>query len=548
MHRSVITVSTAACLALLALSGCPDPEGKFNEFNDKTADARKVVLVDTGQGSLADVSGTFLLSISPSIAPSSYLQFTSTNTFTANDDPTTGGKLVIDLQPIATAPGKATREPVGTLIHGEADVDANGAFEMDLGVQDVVGDANPISGSAITATLKLIGSIKSEDLMCGSIEGDVTAPLQAPLAGSTFGFIRIEKTDAATLPEPVAVCPKETGGPDAGGTDASTADVADAGPTDDAADAGDVVTGPPACPGADLSGTYTIQFITDLQKTSGEDPRTLALELTADATEGICYTGSLLSTDNPGEQLATISSVVVDGETVIFTASDFQIPPGASAILPNGGVADVHFTGTLTTVDRMCGTIDFALREPAISSPGVFAMSKDDGPFSVAGPDCETGFAPRTPAGCAFDSLAGAFQLKFITDTQKGQGAPPSDLILALEPAATAGDCLKGGLLSKLSPGEQLATITAVTADGDGFSFTAENFEIPPGANILLPDGGKANVTFTAGAEKKTDDTFCGTIVFSLFEPFALDSNGSFAAARHAVADAPTEPTCDGVK
>ena len=539
---TLITLAVAA----VSLSGCPDPDARYEEFVQNTHALRDIQEPDTGAGTLTDVSGTFLLGIAPSISPTSVLQFTTTVTWTPNDDPTTGGKLHFDLQPIQVAPGNATREPVGGIIKGDADVGPEGSFVMDLGAQEVVGLANPISGSDITATLKLLGKIRDSDTLCGTVEGDVTAPIQVGLTGSTFGMTRIESTTAADLPEPLSACPAGGGDTDAGGTDGGAVD---AGPTDvgtedmGGGDTGDAGPVEPTCPTLDLSGTYSLKFITDTQKGQGAPPSDVGLKLEASAAEGVCYTGALLSLITAGEELATIESVQQIGSDVVFTAKNFAIPPGANPLLPDGGKADITFTASLSGDGRLCGTIVFGLFEPfALASNGTFAAALDGGGWTIGDPEC----AGLTPSCDEVSAWAGTYELQFITDTQKGQGAPPTDLELLLE--AGDGVCLDGALLSKITAGEELATVEEFTKTADGFTFVAKNFAIPPGANPLLPNGGKANITFTAGTDKLGDDQFCGTIVFGLFEPFALNSNGTFAAARKEVAPAPTAPECSGLQ
>ncbi|GMV40525.1 MAG: hypothetical protein AMXMBFR64_22410 [Myxococcales bacterium] len=543
-----LAVALAALAGLLSLSGCPDPEGRYEEFVKNTHALRDISEPDTGAGTLTDVNGTFLLGIAPVISPTSVLQFTTVVTWTPNDDPTTGGKLKFDLQPIQVAPGQVTREPVGGIIVGNADVAADGSFEMDLGEQDVTGLANPISGSDITATLKLKGKIRDSDTLCGTVEGDVTAPIQVGLNGSTFGMTRIESTAAADLPEPLGACPAGTGGEDAGGTDGGAPDAGpteDAGPDEDAGPGEDVDAGPivPTCPTIDLTGTYTLKFITDTQKGQGAPPSELGLRLEASDEEGECFTGALLSLLNPGEELATIEKVEQLGSDVVFTAKNFKIPPGANPLLPNGGTANITFTASLSGDGRLCGTIVFGLFEPfALNSNGTFAAALDGGGWAVGDPEC----AGLKPDCSAVTPWAGTYELMFITDTQKGQGAPPTELELLLE----VGDavCLRGGLMSKVNPGEELASVQDFTKTAEGFTFVAKDFAIPAGANPLLPNGGKANITFTAGSEKLGEDTFCGTIVFGLFEPFALNSNGTFAATRKDVVAPPTAPECSGIE
>lgn len=187
-------------------------------------------LTDADTGGTVGEKKTALLSIATIISPTQPIQFIAETTYVAAPDPTNGGAIHFVLQPLQTAPGKATREPVGDPIEADGVVDGEGYVVLDVGTQQVVGDANPISGSDIEATLKLIGQIKSADLACGIIEGSVTQPFEAPLAGSTWAAITITDTTAANLPAPVGKCPGEGPDVDAGGTE--DAGGMDAGGTD----------------------------------------------------------------------------------------------------------------------------------------------------------------------------------------------------------------------------------------------------------------------------------------------------------------------------
>lgn len=161
---------------------------------------------DAGAGALYDVTGTFLMAIVTPIALDKPIQFVAHNTFTAGSD---GGTLRIRYQPLSVpAPGQP-RALVGTEKDtGAAPVNDEGKFTMDLGTQTVVGAANPISGSDITASLLLSGTIRSADRVCGSVAGAVTAPVQLDLAGSRWGSIRIDAGTVGTnaLPEPDVSC------------------------------------------------------------------------------------------------------------------------------------------------------------------------------------------------------------------------------------------------------------------------------------------------------------------------------------------------------
>jgi len=213
---------TLVLFAAALSTGCPSPEAgeKYQSFLDETEEEREDaanVKMDQG-GALADVNGTFLLALSAVIAVENPLQFYATVTFTPSAD---GGMLQMNLQPLSLSQGETTvpRLPVGESLEiGPVPVTAAGSFELPIEEPVMVtGEANPITGSDIVATLNLSGAIQSADLFCGTVTGEVTAPLQLDLLGSTFAAVRVQSVDM--LPgDPIAyVCP-EGGGTDETGT------------------------------------------------------------------------------------------------------------------------------------------------------------------------------------------------------------------------------------------------------------------------------------------------------------------------------------------
>jgi hypothetical protein len=211
-------------LATTPLAGCPSPkpDEKYDEFLEETEDEREDAAnmkLDVG-GSLADVNGTFLFALAAIINPPTPLQFFTTVTFEPLADGT-GGTMSLSMQPLALDQGQALvpRTPVGDPLEiSGVMVDASGSF-MVAPTEDLMvpGAANPITGGDIVVQgLVLTGSIQSEDIMCGSVTGMVTAPVMLDLAGSTFAAERVTAIDA--LPTMVlGMCP--AGGGDSGGSE-----------------------------------------------------------------------------------------------------------------------------------------------------------------------------------------------------------------------------------------------------------------------------------------------------------------------------------------
>ncbi|MBL9101675.1 MAG: hypothetical protein JNL82_12000 [Myxococcales bacterium] len=142
----------------------------------------------TDTGTPADLSGLFLFSISTVIQPDLPFQFLAT--VDASGVPT----LAIEFQPLTLDIGKVStpRQPFGDTLNHETFVEGDFTFQIDFGSVMLPGQTNPITGSDITADLFMSGTIISQDFVCGTISGDVTAPLMASVDGSTFAAVRVD--------------------------------------------------------------------------------------------------------------------------------------------------------------------------------------------------------------------------------------------------------------------------------------------------------------------------------------------------------------------
>src|SRR5262245_17413847 len=114
---------------VLLLTGCPDPRGMFDDFLDRT-DYDLAMTDDMGTGVLADVNGSFLLSLSVTVQPDSPLQFIVDSTLTGNEN---GGTLSVKIHSLTNG----DRMPVGDLITASSPVDAQGRFSLAFGKQTV---------------------------------------------------------------------------------------------------------------------------------------------------------------------------------------------------------------------------------------------------------------------------------------------------------------------------------------------------------------------------------------------------------------------------
>jgi len=189
--------------SLLPTAGCPAPRVRLDDFLDDTKAIRDLPPPKEDLGAmLADISGTFILALDPSILPGLPLQFFVTSTFTPTPS---GGSLNLDFQPLSLEP-MSTTEPrlfVGDVISfTDIEVKDDGSFFIDFGNTTLVGEANPITGTEIVATLTMNGFIQSEDFICGLVNGMLLAPVENTLDGSTFGAVRMESADPAIYPVP----------------------------------------------------------------------------------------------------------------------------------------------------------------------------------------------------------------------------------------------------------------------------------------------------------------------------------------------------------
>ncbi len=142
---------------------------------------------------LPDISGDHLLAVSIFISPDTPLQYIATIVQTPDGD---GALLDISLQPLTLDVGSTTspRLPFGPAMDiDDVEVAPDGTFEITIPVLDVPGECNPITGSDATAMdVVLAGQIEDEGFWCGTVEGDLTAPIESPLSGSTFAGTAFE--------------------------------------------------------------------------------------------------------------------------------------------------------------------------------------------------------------------------------------------------------------------------------------------------------------------------------------------------------------------
>jgi hypothetical protein len=535
MNQSSI-VLIAGLLALCACSN-PEAEGRFNEYGDRTADRRGTADagdMGTPEGARIDFSGTYFLALEVAgvgVGKPIYIQTDVTVDLDANTIMMVLQPLKSDIDLDTSAARPDMRTPVGDSITVEGiPFEEDGTFVADLGVISVDGQANPITGGEIEASMVLHGIVARADLFCGAVTGMATKPIPLDLAGSTFGTV---KSDDFLTVEPAVRCPENVGNNGNNGDMDAGMDVpGDTGDMDAGeGDAGDVGPEPRVRCVDGLAGSYLLTFQSDRQDT----PSTVKFIIESSEEGDVCYTGSVESIPDEGEDVVDLGEVeyVREIDGVLTFYYNFIIPPGA--ILENGGQAKNTLTADRWAAHGSCGGLVIDPYDPvALSSSGGYAMLREgEEGYTVGGPGCEHITATDE---CPWIGLAGEYHLQFNTT------AGVTNVFLNLEEEPLT--CLGGTIVSKLNEGEVIARLQGASEnpDAEGQVFlNFRNFMIAPGANNLLPGGGTSDMMFYSTSFQ---DGLCGNLTAALFEPSALTSMGTFNTSP-ASGDEPGSPACE---
>jgi hypothetical protein len=200
-------MSTA--VACLALVGCVDPKGSFNDFGTRVVDGGAGAPDRPNLTTIPDITGHWFIVMRPNLSEDRFLKMVADFTMTANPDGT--AKYSSSIVGLRTADGMpSTMQP--PITNTDIAIELNGTFTGPL-VGTFPGDCNTvIPGSNAALNGALIGEIHSTDLFCGTLTGTAGS---LPLGGSTFAAQRIPAgTVGADLPAIVFKCPDTT--PDAG--------------------------------------------------------------------------------------------------------------------------------------------------------------------------------------------------------------------------------------------------------------------------------------------------------------------------------------------
>ena len=175
--------------------GDPDPDPDEGDGDPGSDDG-------DGDPAVNDISGTYLLALATTVGPDLPLQWIMSVTVTGPG----GGSVFADfrLQPLSLDQGQrlVPREFVDApLVYTDVIVNADGSFVLDMGEFDASGATNPITSSDLSLELALTTDIVEPGAMCGAADGQLLAPIEIPLTGSSFAAIAIDDPSPQALPE-----------------------------------------------------------------------------------------------------------------------------------------------------------------------------------------------------------------------------------------------------------------------------------------------------------------------------------------------------------
>ena len=196
--RAAVVLSIFSAVPLLA--GCPDPEGRFNEYVGRIPDGKIVVMYDAPPlNEIPDISGNNLLAIKIVFVGSGPLQALVNVTMTKTGATAKANFHISWLD-------KESLQVTGTPFDvNDIQISSAGEFDVNIATLMIPAAANPLGIDAVAKDTVLHGLIKSADFFCGTVNGMVTSPTMQSLQGSTFGAVRV--TNLSQLPTPVTLCP-----------------------------------------------------------------------------------------------------------------------------------------------------------------------------------------------------------------------------------------------------------------------------------------------------------------------------------------------------
>lgn len=220
-----LSAVVAAFAAVGTIAGCPQPEASFDDFGERYEDTepgtQSVTTGPVGDCTVPEVGGEsdglHVFALSAQLGPKRPLLLDAN--VAIQDDGAGGKQFSFSLIPLRTPYRTAADnenidvlEPVGPPIElGPFPLAIDGTFTADLPKVQISGKANPFSSNDLEATISLTGQICTETdrpgvrlgFICGSLEGDVSAPVKLGLTPdkNSFTFTAYE----GTRPEEYAI-------------------------------------------------------------------------------------------------------------------------------------------------------------------------------------------------------------------------------------------------------------------------------------------------------------------------------------------------------
>ncbi len=209
MQKALSTSAVTLLVAVAGLGACVDANKRFDEFNNTLNPVVDASTTDRPMADIANIDGTWYLAIK---ALGTNLHLFVTWDIDLNASPV---KLNGTYQPLSAPPGvdPPPRLSVGAALTANGvTVDSTASFAAAV-VGTFDGMANPISGSKLGSQVTINGTIKSVDLVCGTLTGTVCLGSDAPCQGgvpvepSTFAAVRVTNITSLPALPPTDQCP-----------------------------------------------------------------------------------------------------------------------------------------------------------------------------------------------------------------------------------------------------------------------------------------------------------------------------------------------------
>lgn len=531
LHMTRCAPALLLVASFVAGIGCtsPDPQGRFDSFKTSTEDDRKIPdmgMVEGGQQ--VDFSGQYFFGLKTPLNTGDPFYFL------ADVSVDESFAVEISIQPLKTDsmgedPRSDARTAVGDAISGTGQLAEDGTFEIDFGDVAAPGDSNPVTGSDIVAQIIISGTVLGEDSFCGTARGDVTVPIMASIAGSTFGTVPVEDGADLTTVEPAVACPE------------GTLPTEDMGMPGDAGDMGGDMGDMPdnsfyRCPDVDFTGRWSFEFKSQVQTERAE----IILDVAQNADPKSCYSGEVYAGSDGTTDLGDVTAIVERDGQLVVRIPNFVIPPGANPLLPDGGTSNITALTNGYNDDGACGDFETVIDPIGLTVNGTWSMLRDgaaDLTYSadLAMSGCES-ITRGTP--CAFGNAAETYALWFETMT-----GGVTMVNLDLEAADLT--CLQGTVTSMDDPNPVLSRIVSAADDGNGnLMLNGRNFFIPGSSNPLGDDPLWADFPVTT-EQIDPGVSMCGTMQLLIVSPpdFPVAmQNGTFAAGT--AGNEPTTALC----